>query len=184
MTSIRFSGGTSADTTFDPAHSSSQRSVDLTDGTPPPSRRSVKMTLTGSSSPGERYFFVFIPQPPAVSSFSDVFSRRATACSPVEYAINASAVHVLCSGRIGVIRLRHFKFFAPQHILLLSNSDRHPMGSREPRGKTMNIARSLNNWRKYRQTVTELGRMSDRELRDLGIGREDIRRVARHAVAG
>ena len=52
------------------------------------------------------------------------------------------------------------------------------------RGKTMNIARSLNNWRKYRQTVNELGRMSDRELRDLGIGREDIRRVARHAVAG
>lgn len=48
----------------------------------------------------------------------------------------------------------------------------------------MNIARSLTNWRKYRQTITELGRMSDRELRDLGIGREDIRRVARHAVNG
>ncbi|ATN34181.1 DUF1127 domain-containing protein [Rhizobium sp. ACO-34A] len=48
----------------------------------------------------------------------------------------------------------------------------------------MNFARSLNNWRKYRQTVTELGRMTDRELRDLGIGREDIRRVARQAVAG
>lgn len=48
----------------------------------------------------------------------------------------------------------------------------------------MNIARSLTNWRKYRQTVTELGRMTDRELRDLGIGREDIRRVARSAVHG
>ncbi|MDH4439758.1 MAG: DUF1127 domain-containing protein [Rhizobium sp.] len=48
----------------------------------------------------------------------------------------------------------------------------------------MNIARSLTNWRKYRQTVTELGRMSDRELRDLGIGREDIRSVARSAVRG
>ncbi|MCL6652004.1 hypothetical protein A6R70_06850 [Agrobacterium rubi] len=47
---------------------------------------------------------------------------------------------------------------------------------------TMNISRSLNNWRKYRQTVTELGRMSDRELSDLGIGRSDIRRVARTAV--
>ncbi|MDD1501080.1 MULTISPECIES: DUF1127 domain-containing protein [Rhizobium/Agrobacterium group] len=46
----------------------------------------------------------------------------------------------------------------------------------------MNIARSLNNWRKYRQTVTELDRMSDRELSDLGIGRTDIRRVARTAV--
>lgn len=46
----------------------------------------------------------------------------------------------------------------------------------------MNITRSLNNWRKYRQTVNELGRMSDRELSDLGIGRNDIRRVARTAV--
>ncbi|MBP1861575.1 sorbitol-specific phosphotransferase system component IIA [Rhizobium herbae] len=32
----------------------------------------------------------------------------------------------------------------------------------------MNVARSFNNWRKYRQTVTELGRMSSRELLDLG----------------
>jgi uncharacterized protein YjiS (DUF1127 family) len=48
--------------------------------------------------------------------------------------------------------------------------------------KIMNIARSLTNWRKYRQTITELGRMSDRELNDLGIGRQDIRRVARTAV--
>ncbi|KQO81288.1 hypothetical protein ASF29_17815 [Rhizobium sp. Leaf262] len=52
----------------------------------------------------------------------------------------------------------------------------------ETKDMTMNITRSLNNWRKYRQTVTELGRMSDRELSDLGIGRSDIRRVARTAV--
>lgn len=45
----------------------------------------------------------------------------------------------------------------------------------------MNIARSFNNWRKYHQTVTELGRMSNRELRDLGIERADIDRVARTA---
>ena len=57
------------------------------------------------------------------------------------------------------------------------------MGSRETRGKTLNIARSLNNWRKYRQTVTELGRMSSRELQDLGIDRADIRSVARQSVA-
>ncbi len=47
----------------------------------------------------------------------------------------------------------------------------------------MNIARSINNWRKYRQTVTELGRMSNRELCDLGIERADIDRVARTAFA-
>ncbi|CAN7663727.1 DUF1127 domain-containing protein [Rhizobium sp. LjRoot98] len=47
----------------------------------------------------------------------------------------------------------------------------------------MNVARSLNNWRKYRQTVSELGRMTNRELNDLGIARGDIHSVARAAVA-
>lgn len=47
----------------------------------------------------------------------------------------------------------------------------------------MNIARSINNWRKYRQTVTELGRMSNRELSDVGIARADIDRIARTAFA-
>jgi uncharacterized protein YjiS (DUF1127 family) len=51
------------------------------------------------------------------------------------------------------------------------------------KGIIMNVARSLNNWRKYRQTVTELGRMTTRELNDLGIDRADIRSVARASVA-
>jgi uncharacterized protein YjiS (DUF1127 family) len=46
----------------------------------------------------------------------------------------------------------------------------------------MNVARSFNNWRKYRQTVSELGRMSNRALNDLGIDRSDIQRVARDAT--
>lgn len=48
----------------------------------------------------------------------------------------------------------------------------------------MNVARSFNNWRKYRQTVSELGRMTARELNDLGISRSEIRSVARRAVEG
>ncbi len=47
----------------------------------------------------------------------------------------------------------------------------------------MNVARSFNTWRKYRQTVTELGRMSSRELQDLGTDRADIHSVARASVA-
>lgn len=46
----------------------------------------------------------------------------------------------------------------------------------------MNVARTFNNWRKYRQTVNELGRMTPRELHDLGIAQGDIRRVAREAA--
>jgi uncharacterized protein YjiS (DUF1127 family) len=51
------------------------------------------------------------------------------------------------------------------------------------KGIIMNVARSFNNWRQYRQTVTELGRMSSRELQDLGISRADIHSVARQSVA-
>ncbi|MDH6266366.1 uncharacterized protein YjiS (DUF1127 family) [Rhizobium sp. SG_E_25_P2] len=47
----------------------------------------------------------------------------------------------------------------------------------------MNVARSINAWRKYRQTVNELGRMTNRELNDLGIARDDIRRIARASAA-
>jgi uncharacterized protein YjiS (DUF1127 family) len=47
----------------------------------------------------------------------------------------------------------------------------------------MNVTRSFNNWRKYRQAVSELGRMTSRELHDLGIDRADIRSIARAAVA-
>lgn len=47
--------------------------------------------------------------------------------------------------------------------------------------EAMNFRRSFNDWRRYRRTVFELSRMSDRELGDIGIARDDIRRVARSA---
>jgi uncharacterized protein YjiS (DUF1127 family) len=46
----------------------------------------------------------------------------------------------------------------------------------------MNFAQSYKNWRTYRNTVSELDRLSNRDLSDLGISRADIRRVARSAV--
>jgi len=48
--------------------------------------------------------------------------------------------------------------------------------------KTMNIVRSYNNWRRYRETVNELSRLSQRELSDLGIARGDISAIARRSV--
>lgn len=43
----------------------------------------------------------------------------------------------------------------------------------------MNVARKLSNWRKYRQTVAELGRLTPRELQDVGIDPTNIRGFAR-----
>jgi uncharacterized protein YjiS (DUF1127 family) len=45
----------------------------------------------------------------------------------------------------------------------------------------MNVARTFTNWRKYRQTVAELGRMTPRELADVGIDPKNIRYFARTA---
>ena len=42
----------------------------------------------------------------------------------------------------------------------------------------MNLLRNYRNWRRYRDTVNELSRLSARELNDLGISRADIYAVA------
>jgi uncharacterized protein YjiS (DUF1127 family) len=42
----------------------------------------------------------------------------------------------------------------------------------------MNLLRNYRNWRRYRETVTELSRLSNRELNDLGITRGEITAVA------
>ena len=54
------------------------------------------------------------------------------------------------------------------------NDSKHP-------GETMirTIANKFRQHREYRRTVNELGRLSDRELSDLGIGRSEIQGVAR-----
>lgn len=46
----------------------------------------------------------------------------------------------------------------------------------------MNLIRNYRNWRRYRETVSELSRLSNRELNDLGINRCDIPFVARKSI--
>ncbi len=46
----------------------------------------------------------------------------------------------------------------------------------------MNIIREYRNWRRYRETINELSRLSNRELNDLGISRGEIPFVARKSV--
>lgn len=43
----------------------------------------------------------------------------------------------------------------------------------------MNVRQSYREWRKYRETVSELSSMSDRQLSDIGITRGDIPFVSR-----
>ena len=46
----------------------------------------------------------------------------------------------------------------------------------------MNLIRNYRNWRRYRETVSELGRLSTRELSDIGMSRGDIPFIARKAI--
>ncbi|WP_114947981.1 DUF1127 domain-containing protein [Microvirga calopogonii] len=46
---------------------------------------------------------------------------------------------------------------------------------------TSMILARLASWRRYRQTFRELDALNDRELADLGMGRRDIRAIARQA---
>jgi uncharacterized protein YjiS (DUF1127 family) len=46
----------------------------------------------------------------------------------------------------------------------------------------MNLIRNYRNWRRYRDTVNELSRLSNRELNDLGINRADIAVVANKSL--
>lgn len=41
-----------------------------------------------------------------------------------------------------------------------------------------NIFHAYIRWRRYRVSVRELAKLGDRELRDIGISRSDIQRVA------
>ena len=46
----------------------------------------------------------------------------------------------------------------------------------------MNLVRNYRNWRRYRDTVNELSRLSNRELNDLGITPGVIQSVAPKAI--
>ena len=46
----------------------------------------------------------------------------------------------------------------------------------------MQLVRSYRNWRRHRDTLNELSRLSDRELDDRGISRPCIQAVAAKAI--
>ena len=56
----------------------------------------------------------------------------------------------------------------------------NPFG--EIRGAFRNLAAWADERRAYRQAVTELNALSDRELTDIGIARSDIRAIARETA--
>ena len=73
----------------------------------------------------------------------------------------------------------HFGHAKPS---ILIAGDHHYLGlvarTKDRKEDIMNLIRNYRNWRRYRETVNELSRLSNRELNDLGITRSDIATVA------
>jgi uncharacterized protein YjiS (DUF1127 family) len=75
-------------------------------------------------------------------------------------------------------------FKPPLSPIFLSNASGRPRRRAERKRTAMlaSIVRFLREWRQYNQSVSELSRLGDRELADIGISRSDIPRVAWNAA--
>jgi uncharacterized protein YjiS (DUF1127 family) len=58
----------------------------------------------------------------------------------------------------------------------------HPKVKKKEDTMFKTLATKLHAWRRFRESVRELSRLSDRELNDLGIGRSDIEEVVRQGA--
>lgn len=74
------------------------------------------------------------------------------------------------------MRHPHFKSRHTRHTFT------HIEAKERRTGSKMNVIRNYRNWRRYRETVSELKRLSNRDLSDIGMKREDIRQIARDAI--
>jgi len=164
------------------AHSSSQRSRYGLATTPPPGCQSEQATPAGPPPP---VGVVFCAVPAAFQSLSPSpwgqFDLRRLPMDS-DWITGRPRLARLAWVRCSIVSVfRAQNDYIQSHKMTASMRDR-ALANDPERNRIMNLARSFNNWRKYRQTCSELGRMSDRELNDLGIGRSDIPYVARQAV--
>jgi uncharacterized protein YjiS (DUF1127 family) len=75
---------------------------------------------------------------------------------------------------------------AGKHPYFANNSNRRRKAGFERKRKSpvmfANIVRFIREWKRYNQSLSELSRLGDRELADIGISRCDIPRVAWNAA--
>jgi len=81
-----------------------------------------------------------------------------------------------------LLRRNNIAFQSGEHPYFAGNeSCRRPKPvTTKKEGPTMlaHIVRLIREWKRYNRSVTELSRLGDRELADIGISRSDIQRVA------
>lgn len=85
----------------------------------------------------------------------------------------------------GVLRCSETRIL---HCINTGRPAGHKTASRSVRRRNTTVIKTLTSkfttWRRFRESVRELSRLSDRELNDLGIGRSDIVSVVKHSLQG
>jgi uncharacterized protein YjiS (DUF1127 family) len=83
-----------------------------------------------------------------------------------------------------LLRRNIIAFQAAEHPYFPGRSDSPaPAAGHDSRGIAMfaHVVRLIRAWKRYHQSLSELNRLGDRELADIGISRSDIPRVAWNA---
>jgi uncharacterized protein YjiS (DUF1127 family) len=73
-------------------------------------------------------------------------------------------------------------FKSQQMPIFPSNDRRRRADERKKDTMIAALARFIQEWKRYNQSLSELSRLGDRELADIGISRSDIPRVAWNAA--
>jgi uncharacterized protein YjiS (DUF1127 family) len=85
-----------------------------------------------------------------------------------------------------LLRRNIIAFNVGEHPYFAGNSNRRRKAGFERKRKSpamfANIVRFIREWKRYNQSLSELSRLGDRELADIGISRSDIPRVAWNAA--
>jgi uncharacterized protein YjiS (DUF1127 family) len=87
------------------------------------------------------------------------------------------ANYALLRRNIIAFQVRKHPYFAGK-----SNHRRKAGFTRKSLAMFANLVRLIRQWKRYNQSLTELSRLGDRELADIGISRSDIHRVAWNAA--
>ena len=83
-----------------------------------------------------------------------------------------------------MLRRNIIAFHSPELPYFASKSNHWPLAEfiRKNFAMFANLVRLIRQWKRYNQSLTELSRLGDRELADIGISRSDIHRVAWNAA--
>jgi uncharacterized protein YjiS (DUF1127 family) len=83
-----------------------------------------------------------------------------------------------------MLRRNNITFQALEHpYFTVQSSHRQRAGLKRKRTVMFaNLVRMIREWKRYNRSLSELSRLGDRELADIGISRSDIQRVAWNAT--